>query len=147
MKMYFFNFLPEDGFLCMFAISKRLSIEWWGLYHWIELLIFFFYLTWFFKIDPRKPAQCCKTCKLIGEESLNSRFTLRSHWPVSKMTPGYKSIWCQKSEHIMGLVEGWGTLRLTAKVNLGLHRPSRGGYLPPPKWQKWPKWPKWPFSP
>ena len=26
MKMYFFNFLPEDGFLCVFAISKRLSI-------------------------------------------------------------------------------------------------------------------------
>ena len=27
-------------------------------------------------------------------------------WPVSKMIPGHKSVWCQKSEHVMGLVEG-----------------------------------------
>ena len=39
--------------------------------------------------------------------------TFLPHWCVSDQTPGHKSIGCQKSEHIMGLVEGRATLRWT----------------------------------
>ena len=37
---------------------------------------------------------------------------------VSKGTLGHKSMGCQKSEDVVGLVEGRGTLRLTAEAIL-----------------------------
>ena len=67
------------------------------------------------------------------------------YWGVSERTPGHKSMGCQKSEDVMGFVEGWGTLRLKPQVVLWVHRIFKVGLSHPSHGQKWPKWEKWPI--
>ena len=68
------------------------------------------------------------------------------HWPVSKRTPSHKSIGCRKSEDVVGLVEGRGTLRLTAEAILWVHRIFKGGLSHPSFRQKRRKRQRWLIS-
>ena len=67
-------------------------------------------------------------------------------WPVSKRTPSHKSMGCQKSEDVVGLVEGRGTLRLTAEAILWVHRIFKGGLSHPSFRQKRQKRQNWLIS-
>ena len=68
-----------------------------------------------------------------------------TQWGVSERTPTHKSMGCQKSEDVMGFVEGWGTLRLKPQVVLWVHRIFKVGLSHPSHGEKWPKWEKWPI--